>query len=90
MLRFKADIYQQNSKDAGSVLVMEWWMGDSAYRKLALELLGCAARLNVKSVIWYLSFGRKTVLSCFLVYGNLKFIKIQIKPLPTTHLTFGS
>lgn len=90
MLRFKAEMYKQNSTDAGSVLVMEWWMGDSANRKLALELLGCAARLKVKSVIWYLYFGRKTVLSSLLVYGNLKFIKIQIKPLPTTHLTFDS
>lgn len=61
-------------------------MGGSANRKLALELLGCAAKLNVKSVIWYLSFGRFWVLD----YGNLKFIKIQIKPLPTTHLTFDS
>lgn len=71
-------------------LVMEWWMCDSANIKLALELLGCAARIKVKSVIWYISFGRKTVLSTLLVYGNLKFIKIQIKPLPTTHLTFDS
>lgn len=63
VLRFKAEIYQQNSTDAGSVLVMEWWMGGSANRKLAPELLGCAAKLKVKSVIWYISFGRKTVLS---------------------------
>lgn len=49
MLRFKAEIYQQNSTDAGSVLVMEWWMGGSANRKLALELLGCAAKLKMLS-----------------------------------------
>lgn len=47
VLRFKAEIYQQNSTDAGSVLVMEWWMGDSANRKLALKLLECAANLKV-------------------------------------------
>lgn len=38
VLRFKADIYQQNSTDAGSVLVIEWWMGGSANRLLAPEL----------------------------------------------------
>lgn len=90
MLRFKAEIYQQNNIDTwvgfGDGVVDGWFCN----RKLALELLGCAARLKVKSVIWYFSFGRKTVLSSLLVYGNLKFIKIQIKPLATTHVTFDS
>lgn len=87
VLRFKAEIYQQNSTDVSSILAMEWWMGCSANWKLAPELLGCAEKLKIKSVIWYLSFGRKTVPSSLLVYENLKFIEIQIKPLPTTHLT---
>lgn len=63
VLRFKAEIYQQNSTDTGSVLVMEWWMGSFAIRKLAPELLRCATKLKVKSVIGYLFFGRKAVLS---------------------------
>lgn len=67
MLRFKAEIYWQNSTDVGSVLVMEWWMGDSANRKLALELLGCAARLKVKSVICVISLlGAKPYLVLYL------------------------
>lgn len=51
MPKFKADIYPQNSTDAGSVLVMEWWMDGFANVKLAPELLECAAMLPVLSGI---------------------------------------
>lgn len=49
--KFKADIYPQNSTDAGSALVMEWSMNGFANVKLAQELLGCAAMLPVLSGI---------------------------------------
>lgn len=47
-------------------LVMEWWVGDSANRKLTPELLGCAARLKLKVLSGISLLGARSYLVLYL------------------------